>query len=344
MILDLDSRLFVAEPPLELGQAPFQELEPAPDLAGRLLAAARELGAGLLAAARQLVASLAAAPHHPVDQIPGAIARCLRRARRGAHRPLDGGAHGVGYAALLGRFGAGAWSCRSVAHPASEHNPRPLDAYLRPTAEIAADVLLPADPGLAMVLAQRLTDQPLMANHHHGLWGYTGRAGGGAALTVQATGIGAPSAAVVLTELAAHGARRAIRIGRATALAPSLRAGDAIVVGAAIGADGTSAALGSERASPAAALTERLVTITGVGAATIASHDTLASDPAWAQAGAVAVDRETAALLALARALGLELAAGVVVSRELDGEGDDEAVDTALLALADAAATALATA
>jgi hypothetical protein len=40
-----------------------------------------------------------------------------------------------------------------------------LTGHLRPTAPIAADVLLPTDPALALALAQELLEKPLMSNH-----------------------------------------------------------------------------------------------------------------------------------------------------------------------------------
>ena len=89
-------------------------------------------------------------------------------------------------------------------------------SHLRPTAELAERALLPDDPGQALALTRVLFDEtPLMFNHHRGLWGYSGVARDGAPLTVQSTGIGGPSAAVVVTELHALGMRRAVRIGRA---------------------------------------------------------------------------------------------------------------------------------
>src|SRR3712207_448234 len=93
--------------------------------------------------------------------------------------------------------------------------------HLRPTAELAERVLLPGDPGRALLLAQALfTETPRMANHHRGLWGYTGTALDGAPLTVQSTGMGGPSAAIVLEELATLGVRRAVRTGTCGALDP----------------------------------------------------------------------------------------------------------------------------
>ena len=58
-------------------------------------------------------------------------------------------------------------------------------------------MLRPGDPGRALAVAQALLDQPpRMFNHARGLWGYTGTAPDGELLTVQATGMGGPSAAL----------------------------------------------------------------------------------------------------------------------------------------------------
>jgi uridine phosphorylase len=221
-----------------------------------------------------------------------------------------------------------------------------LTPYLRPTAPIAAEVLLPADPGLGMELAQRLMIKPLMANHHHGLWGYSGRTEAGHDLTIQATGIGGPSAAAVAAELVGHGALRLIRIGECAALDQALAEGQTVIVTSALGADGTSAAIGVEMARPDAELTERLA---GAGrAAEVASFDLGAgAGPAmrekWVEAGIAAVDLETAALFAVAEQLGVAAAAALVVTRTTTAdEGDEGAVREALLELGEAAAEALA--
>ena len=57
-----------------------------------------------------------------------------------------------------------------------------------------------------------------MLNHHRGLWGYSGPAADGAPLTIQSTGLGGPSAAAVVAELIALGARRLVRVGTASGL------------------------------------------------------------------------------------------------------------------------------
>src|ERR1017187_5513419 len=117
--------------------------------------------------------------------------------------------------------------------------------YLHPTAPLADRVLLPGDPGRALALAQALLVDPLMFNHHRGLWGYTGAAGDGEPLTVQATGMGGPSAAGVLSAVIALGARRAIRVGTCGALDPPLALVDLVAAREAICDDGTSRALGA---------------------------------------------------------------------------------------------------
>ncbi len=120
----------------------------------------------------------------------------------------------------------------------------PQALHLRPTAELAERVLLPGDPGRALALAQTLISEPRMFNHHRGLWGYTGPArSDGKALSIQSTGMGGPSAAIVLTELIELGARRAIRVGTCGALAPGLELGELVIARESLSRDGVSRAL-----------------------------------------------------------------------------------------------------
>src|SRR4051812_43960940 len=140
----------------------------------------------------------------------------------------------------------GVRSDRRVGH----YSRAPSMSYLLPTAELAPRVVLVDDPGRALALAQVLCDPtPLMFNHSRGLWGYSGTGLDGAPLTVQATGIGGPSAAIVVGELAALGARRIVFVGSMAG------ASGVLVVEAAVCADGTSRALGAgERVAPDAQL------------------------------------------------------------------------------------------
>jgi uridine phosphorylase len=178
--------------------------------------------------------------------------------------------------------------------------------YLHPTAELAPRVLLVDDPGRALALAQVLCDPtPLMFNHARGLWGYSGTALDGQPLTLQATGIGGPSAAAVVGELAALGAQRFVLVGSATGLSGLL------VVAAATCADGTSRALGAgEQVASDAALLDGLRAAGPAG--TVRSCDVLGQ-------AAGACDLETAAVLQAAARLGRP-AAAVLVG---DGADDD---------------------
>src|ERR1700753_2733261 len=111
--------------------------------------------------------------------------------------------------------------------------------HLQPTAPLAERVLLPGDPGRALLLAQSLLTEPRMFNHNRGLWGYTGTAADGEPLTIQSTGMGGPSAAIVIAELADLGARRLLRVGTCGALDGALALGELLIVAEAVSADGT---------------------------------------------------------------------------------------------------------
>jgi DeoD family purine-nucleoside phosphorylase len=201
---------------------------------------------------------------------------------------------------------------------------------LHPTAPLADRVLLPGDPGRALFLAQQLLESPKMFNHNRGLWGYTGTAADGAPLTIQSTGMGGPSAAIVISELADLGAKRLLRIGTCGALDANLALGDLVIATEAIAADGTSQALGAgERTRPDPALLTALQHAAAgsrAQAGPIVSTD-LFYDPrkgledAWRSAGALAIEMETATIFALATNSGLPAASLLLVSDELSPPG-----------------------
>ena len=193
-------------------------------------------------------------------------------------------------------------------------------AHLHPTAELAERALLPDDPGQALALTRVLFGEtPRMFNHHRGLWGYSGIALDGAPLTVQSTGIGGPSAAIVVTELHALGLRRAVRIGRAWAVDGTLRSGELVAATAVLAADGASRALGAgARIEPDAALAAAL---RGDRSGVLASADVERADPAWQDA--VAYDLESAAVLAAAARVRIPAACLVAIEGPL--EPDDVA-------------------
>jgi uridine phosphorylase len=204
--------------------------------------------------------------------------------------------------------------------------------HLRPTAAVADRALLTGDPGRALALAQVvLGDDRKMFNHHRGLWGYTGTASDGAPLTIQSTGMGGPSAAIVLEELAALGVRTAVRVGTARAVAADLRLGDLVAPSAVDARDGTSIALdGAGRRELTGPLAVVLAAAAG-RAGLIASHDLLyGPDPeaqlaTWRADGALAADLETGALAAVAARHAIAFGAVVAIAIDADGRRlDDE--------------------
>ena len=188
----------------------------------------------------------------------------------------------------------------------------PETIHLRTHAPVAERVLLPGDPGRALRLAQALTDAPKMLNHNRGLWGYTGVAPDGEPLTIQSTGMGGPSAAIVVEELITLGARRLIRVGTCGALNGDLAIGDLVRADRVVGIDGTSRALGAELA-PDAGLTAAL-DAPGVTAVTT----DLFYDDDLDLPGDV-VEMESAAVLAVAALRGVRAAVLLAVSDTLAG-------------------------
>ena len=220
---------------------------------------------------------------------------------------------------------------------ALEHEIRPN--HLRPAAELAERVLLPGDPGRALAVAQALLEQPpRMFNHARGLWGYTGTAPDGELLTVQATGMGGPSTAIVCEELIALGARTLVRIGTCGALDPSIELGTLLAAETVLPADGTSAALGANGAlEPDPGLLARLVDA-GARPATVATSD-LFYDPreeataAWVERGAVAVEMEAATVLQVAARRGVAAACVLGVSDVPSAAGARRMTDDELAGL-----------
>lgn len=204
---------------------------------------------------------------------------------------------------------------------------------------MAADAILVGDPGRALALAQLVLDKPRMANHARGLWGYSGKTPAGRALTVQATGMGAPSAAIVIGDLASLGVERVIRIGTCIGVEGRCEAGETLLVGRALGGDGVSLGLipdGVAEADPALR-----AALEGSGKpATIASADRPA---VAAPADAAATDLQTAAVLAVAAELGIPAAALLVVERVGDDEALYEELEEPIAAAGGAAADAFST-
>jgi uridine phosphorylase len=197
-----------------------------------------------------------------------------------------------------------------------------VPARLRPTAPIAPSAVLVGDPGRALLLAQELLEEPKMSNHARGLWGYSGRTPAGEALTIQATGMGGPSAAIVLGDLAELGVRRVVRVGTCSGSGEACRLGELLLVTGAIAAGGSATSFGlavGETVPPDAGLTAELGKALAGDARSgaVASFDAHPAEQA-PQPGVVAADMQTAPLLARARSLQIE-AAAVLIATEITG-------------------------
>jgi len=105
--------------------------------------------------------------------------------------------------------------------------------------DVAPTVLLPGDPGRVPVAAS-LWDEAREVARNREYVTYTGTYHG-VPISCTSTGIGAPSTAIALEELARVGATTFLRIGTCGAIQPRAKVGDIAIFDSAIRADGASA-------------------------------------------------------------------------------------------------------
>ena len=104
--------------------------------------------------------------------------------------------------------------------------------------DYAEACLIPGDPLRAKYIAETFLEGAEQKNWERGMLGYTGTYRG-RPVSVQSTGMGCPSAAIVIEELVQLGVRRLLRIGTCGGLQPDLALGDLIVAISAVPADPT---------------------------------------------------------------------------------------------------------
>ena len=104
--------------------------------------------------------------------------------------------------------------------------------------DVGRYVLLPGDPGRCTPIAACFDDSRLVAQNRE-FTTYTGSLGG-EPVSVTSTGIGGPSTAIAVEELAAIGADTFIRVGTSGAMQNYLRNGDLVIAQAAVRDEGTS--------------------------------------------------------------------------------------------------------
>ena len=98
--------------------------------------------------------------------------------------------------------------------------------------------ILPGDPGRCALIAQRFDNAKLIAQNRE----YTTYSGSlsGEKVTVTSTGIGGPSAAIAIEELAQLGADTFIRAGTCGGIAMKVTSGDCVIATGAVRHEGTS--------------------------------------------------------------------------------------------------------
>ena len=192
--------------------------------------------------------------------------------------------------------------------------------------DYARACLLPGDPLRARYIAETYLDGAKEVNSERGLLGYTGEFEG-KPVSVQATGMGCPTAAIVMEELIQLGVKRFLRVGTCGGLQTDLALGDLIVALTAVPADGTARHyVGGEPHCPTADwelvhgavhAAKELDQPMRVGA--IASSDTF-YDPddgrhgRWSARGVLGVEMEAAVLFTIAALRGVHAGCLLTVS------------------------------
>jgi DeoD family purine-nucleoside phosphorylase len=198
--------------------------------------------------------------------------------------------------------------------------------------DYAPAVLLPGDPLRAKYIAETFFDEPQLVNEERGLLGFSGTFEG-QRLSVQATGMGCPSAAIVAEELAQLGVERIVRVGTCGGLAPGLALGDVICAASAVPADATTSTYtGGEPHAPTAdfeIVHAAVHAAKGTGlrlrVGAVATSDTFYDpDPGrhqrWRERGVLAVEMEAAVLFTIGALRGVSAGCLLCVSDLVIGE------------------------
>ena len=208
--------------------------------------------------------------------------------------------------------------------------------------DLAESVLLPGDPRRARYIAENFFEDARLVTKERGLLGYTGTYGG-EPISVQTTGMGCPSTAIVTDELIGLGAKNLLRVGTCGGYHPDLKLGDLVIATAATPQDGTvSSITGGVPYAPAAHfdivhaayhVAERLDRRPFLGP--IVSAD-LFYDPEkdpqalWHSLGVLAVEMEASVIFTLAAMRGVRAGCLLTVSDAIGSDKKERIEDSAL--------------
>jgi purine-nucleoside phosphorylase len=205
--------------------------------------------------------------------------------------------------------------------------------------DFAPSVLCPGDPRRARYIAETFFDPGArLVNEERGMLGFTGTFGG-APISVQATGMGCPSAAIVFEELIMLGATRLIRVGTCGALQDSMRMGDTVIAVSATADDTTALRYAQQVGFAATATFSLAATAAALGRAERANvhvgpivTSALFYDPdtttvaRWKHLGHLGIDMEASVLYAIAAVKRIEGLAIMTVSDLLEESGESERI------------------
>ncbi|BDB99393.1 purine-nucleoside phosphorylase [Saccharolobus caldissimus] len=196
--------------------------------------------------------------------------------------------------------------------------------------EIAEKVLIAGDPGRVKLLST-LLKEPKLVNENRGFLVYTGKYND-EIVSIATHGIGGPSIAIVLEELAMLGAKTFIRYGTTGALVPYINIGDYIIVtGASYNQGGLFYQYIKDNAcisaTPDFELTNKLVFAFSKRGLKYYIGNVFSSDAfyaedeefvkRWSERGNIAVEMECATLFVLSKMKGWRSATVLVVSDNL---------------------------
>jgi purine-nucleoside phosphorylase len=201
--------------------------------------------------------------------------------------------------------------------------------------DYAPNVLCPGDPRRASYIAETFFDEGYRCvNEERGMLGFTGTFEG-VPISVQATGMGCPSTAIVIEELVTLGARRLIRVGTCGGLGDGMQMGDTVVAVSATADDTTPlryAQMPGYAPTATFSLAETAVRISRDAGATVHVGPIVSSglfydpDPTtfarWKRMGHLGVEMEAAMIYTIAAVKRIEALAMMTVSDLLGESGD----------------------
>lgn len=205
---------------------------------------------------------------------------------------------------------------------------------------VAPVVLLPGDPDRATLIAETFFEAPRLYNEYRHLLGYTGTYKG-VPVSVQATGMGCPSLAIVTEEIIRLGGEILVRVGTCGAIAADVAPGDLVIASASVANEGTSRQyLGDGPHSPVPdfELTRTMSDVAARGARRVHTGLIQTDDafyattpdhvPKMAARGVLAVEMEASALFTIGTMRRVRTGCALVASNNV---GDESFLDGAAL-------------